>query len=74
MASNIASDDRCRSCWSQVGPRQKSICCDICNRWFHFKCSKLTNDELKFFVENSDKVWRCPYCEIYRCKRYVLRS
>ena len=51
MASNIASDDRCRRCWSQVGPRQKSICCDICNRWFHFKCSKLTNDEFKLLLK-----------------------
>ena len=60
---------KCRKIWKQVGPKQKSISCDICNKWFHFKSSKLSKDKFNLYVKNADKIWRCSYCLIYRCKK-----
>ena len=68
MMTGNSISEKCRKCWSQVGPKHKSICCDICNKWFHFKCSKLSKEEFNFYSKNADKIWRCPYCAIYGCK------
>ena len=62
----------CKKCWSKVGPRHKSICCDICNRWFHYRCSKLKKEQFLEHVLNPDKTWRCCYCKVYRCKKCSL--
>ena len=71
MATNH-QEAKCRKCWNRVGPRHKSICCDICHSWFHFKCSKLNNESFQSFVNNPNKIWRCPYCEVFRCKKCTL--
>ena len=58
-----------RKCWNCVGPRHKGICCDICHKWFHFKCSKLNNENFQSFVNNPSKIWRCSYCEVFKCQK-----
>ena len=37
----------------------RSICCDACNKWCHFKCVKMTSSVLK-----SLKIWKCPSCNL----------
>ena len=72
MVDNKLDEEKCRKCWNRVGTRHKSICCDICNKWFHYKCSKLSKDEFQGFVSNPDKIWRCSFCKIYRCHKCSL--
>ena len=72
MATINTDECVCRKCWSKVGPRHKSICCDICNRWFHFRCSKLKKEQFLEHVLNPNKTWRCCYCKVYRCKKCSL--
>ena len=69
MATKSEDEEKCRKCWGRVGSRHKSICCDICNRWFHFKCSQLSKEEFEDYVLNTHKIWRCSYCQIYRCMK-----
>lgn len=37
--------------------RNRSICCDLCDHWFHFKCVKMTKVILKSMQD-----WVCPTC------------
>ena len=66
MASNLTTY-KCKNCKTQIGLRAKSICCDICEHWFHFKCSKISKDLFLKHVTNSQLTWRCQDCTIYRC-------
>ncbi|KAK6171766.1 hypothetical protein SNE40_018199 [Patella caerulea] len=39
--------------------RDRSILCDACENWFHFKCVQMTKAQL---MELSDKKWLCKKC------------
>ena len=52
----------CGKCNDIVFDNHKSICCDICNCWYHFKCSSLRNADFLSYCENIDKKWFCPSC------------
>lgn len=51
----------CGSCPKQVRDNQNSICCDVCNTWFHLKCSSLSKTMFKT-LGNSNEVWYCKQC------------
>ena len=46
---------------SPVSVGDNSICCDACNKWFHFKCVKLHGSEN--FLKRSVSTWKCPKCK-----------
>jgi len=59
--------EKCKACRKTVSDNMKSICCDVCNKWFHFKCSKLSEKDFTFHSDNEFEFWRCSYCIIYKC-------
>ena len=62
----MKGDDKCKVCKQIV--KGKSICCDGCNKWLHFKCSKLSQEQYQFHVDNEIEFWRCEYCVVVKCK------
>ena len=57
-------DDRCEKCQTVVRDNQNSICCDLCNIWYHLKCSSLTLAKFKSFFIETECIWYCKKCVI----------
>lgn len=51
----------CGACGDYYANDQFWICCDICEKWFHGKCVKMTPSKAK-----NIKHYKCPYCRIKR--------
>lgn len=59
------NDYKCPYCTKQVLDGQNSICCDICDQWYHLQCcSNLTKREFLDLVSEMDSVWFCVSCII----------
>ena len=57
--------EKCPSCSKSVLNRQNSICCDICDNWYHLKCCRnLSKASFLNIVSNPDSVWFCVSCLI----------
>lgn len=52
----VLVDTKCSKCNSNV---RNGILCDICDKWSHFKCSNVTEDN----ITDEDVVMICPACE-----------
>ena len=39
-----------------------SICCDLCNSWYHPQCENLTLQEFEMFAINGDLAYTCNGC------------
>ena len=61
-------EEKCKKCRKVVGRNAKSICCDSCDRWYHFKCSGLSVEQFSFHSKNELEFWRCHNCVPFRCK------
>ncbi|PON78977.1 Alfin [Parasponia andersonii] len=57
-------DTLCGSCGSNYNGDEFWIGCDICERWFHGKCVKITPAKAE-----SIKEYKCPYCSTKRGKQ-----
>lgn len=51
------SNTICGSCGGNYNESEFWIACDICERWFHGKCVKITPAKAQ-----SIKTYKCPYC------------
>ena len=63
---------KCRkACKKNVREGEESICCDKCNKWVHFRCTDLTNDELNRLI-SSENPYTCGRClkTCLKCKKY----
>lgn len=47
----------CGMCGESYGPDEFWICCDICEKWFHGKCVKITAAKAEHI-----KQYKCPSC------------
>lgn len=47
----------CGACEESYGPDEFWICCDICEKWFHGKCVKITAAKAEHI-----KQYKCPSC------------
>ncbi|KAG2638291.1 PHD finger protein ALFIN-LIKE 9-like [Panicum virgatum] len=47
----------CGACGESYGPDEFWICCDICEKWFHGKCVKITAAKAEHI-----KHYKCPAC------------
>ena len=65
------SDNKCKKCRKLLG-NTKCICCDVCNKWLHLSCTKLTQSDFNFHVNNEMEFWRCDYCTPNICKCQLL--
>ena len=60
MASQIYP---CKKCLINIPENLDSICCEICNQWYHVKnCSGLTLKKFKKICNQNDSVWYCTSC------------
>ncbi len=53
---------KCPKCFKRVFDNQKSICCDKCDNWYHFKCSSIDSARFDFLAENLSSIWFCRFC------------
>ena len=63
MASNLnlSQTEKCKQC-EQIVITENSICCDICDTWFHLKCTCLTLKTFKSMFVSSSTKWFCKFC------------
>lgn len=54
----------CGSCGGNYSADEFWICCDICERWFHGKCVKITPAKAE-----SIKQYKCPSCSMKKAGR-----
>jgi hypothetical protein len=50
-------DTLCGACGENYGTDEFWICCDICEKWFHGKCVKITPARAEHI-----KQYKCPSC------------
>ena len=55
------SETLCGSCGGNYNSDEFWICCDICERWYHGKCVKITPAKAE-----SIKQYKCPSCNTKR--------
>ena len=60
--SDENSDEECGSCGGLFMEGQESICCDICQKWKHRKCSGLSNPKKWKRYNQDDVEFCCPDC------------
>ena len=53
---------KCPKRFKRVFDNQKSICCDKCDKWYHFKCSLLNRTTFDFLAKNVNSIWFCNFC------------
>lgn len=52
-----------------IDTNEYSICCDNCDRWFHYICAGIQGDET--FLKKRKRLWKCDGC---KPKRRVRRK
>ena len=57
------NSDNCKQC-DQLVLNENSICCDICNTWYHLKCTSITLKIFKTMFVASSVKWYCKLCII----------
>ncbi|KAL1833373.1 hypothetical protein DCAR_0103459 [Daucus carota subsp. sativus] len=53
----------CGSCGDDYAPDEFWICCDVCEKWFHGKCVKITPAKAEHI-----KQYKCPSCSNKRAR------
>lgn len=53
----------CGACGDNYATDEFWICCDICERWFHGKCVKITPAKAEHI-----KQYKCPSCSTKRAR------
>lgn len=51
------SNTLCGACGTNYGSDEFWICCDVCERWFHGKCVRITPAKAEHI-----KQYKCPDC------------
>ena len=59
----------CGECGESYGADEFWICCDVCEKWFHGKCVKITPAKAEHI-----KQYKCPSCTNATTKRARLSS
>ena len=54
------SEKICIICQKVCNISDKCICCAVCNKWIHLKCSKLTIKQYENYSHSND----CYYCKL----------
>lgn len=53
----------CVGCSSVIVGRINAIVCDICDRWYHVKCAKISVGDLEY-LSSAGVSWRCNPCRV----------
>ena len=58
----------CPKCCIKINDKtENSIRCDICNKWHHLKCTKLTSDQFDIHSIEDSLEWFCSQCSADKC-------
>lgn len=58
------SRDTCITCMLRVNSGERGITCDLCNRWYHKDCEKVSKKEYDVVSKTEVKLkWFCSRCE-----------
>ena len=57
----MTESSNCRRCSKNV-LNENSICCDICNSWFHLQCTDINLKEFQNILLDENSVWYCRFC------------
>lgn len=52
----------CCTCYKAVTWKQKAICCDSCETWFHIKCQHIQSNIFRFMDASNIISWGCLQC------------
>ena len=63
---------KCPSCQTKVGNNEDSICCDKCSKWYHLKCSELSQSQFSIFKNEKSFEWLCKTCSMDFCGKCEL--
>lgn len=58
-----AEGTTCGACGDDYAANEFWICCDVCERWFHGKCVKITPAKAEHI-----KQYKCPSCNHKRAR------
>ena len=58
----------CSCCRTKVDG-QASIACDFCDKYYHLKCSGLTQSQFDIFSVDESFTWFCNTCDLKRCNK-----
>ena len=60
-----------KACKKDPKEGDESICCDKCEKWVHFTCTGLNNEEIECY-QNTDEQFICERCRntCLVCKKY----
>ena len=58
----------CPKCSIRIdGKTDDCIRCDLCNRWHHLKCTKVTKDQFDIYSVDESFEWFCSSCSSDKC-------
>ena len=58
----------CPKCCTRINDKtDNSIKCDVCNKWHHLKCTKLTNNQFEIHSVEDSLEWLCNACSADKC-------
>ena len=46
-----------------------SIACDCCNKFYHLKCTELTNSQFEIYSIDKSFTWYCNKCDLKTCNK-----
>ena len=61
MCNNNHPKFPCKTCGKTVQDKDKTVRCDLCERWIHIKCNSLNYLDYRY-LQNCDESWQCIKC------------
>ena len=58
----------CSTCHTKVDGLS-SIACDCCNKFYHLKCTELTNSQFQIYSIDKSFTWYCNKCDLKTCNK-----
>ena len=58
----------CPSCHTKTDG-QSSIACDWCDKFYHKKCTELTDHQFEIYSVDKSFTWFCKKCDVKRCNK-----
>jgi hypothetical protein len=58
----------CSSCHTKVDG-QAGIACDWCDKFYHLKCTGLTNAQFEIYSVDKSFTWFCKKCDMKKCNK-----
>ena len=64
MANDNSITSQCGTCLGKVTQRDKGICCDKCQKWYHTNCQQMSLELYGVLKKHQDEMWFCNRCKV----------